>query len=295
LDVPPTAVLSSSTSDLTASFDGSGSTDRDGTVAGYAWDFGDGSTATGVTARHKYAAAGSYPVRLTVTDDKGATGTAAATVTVTAPPAGPGSIARDSFGREVASGWGPAEVGGAWTTTGTASVTRGAGVLSSAPGATTRATLGSVSRADVALQATVTVPQAPTGGGSYVTLGTRRVGSSSYGVKLQFTAKGSVTASLVATVAGADTVLGSYPVAAALPVGTPLTVRFQTSGSGTTTLAVSVWPSSSPRPASWGLVRTDTTSALQGAGGLFVQQYSSATATSASLLQVDDLAAEPAA
>ena len=63
-------------------FSGSGSSDPDGTIASYAWSFGDGTTGTGVLVTHTYATAGSYTVRLTVTDDKGATGSDTATVTV---------------------------------------------------------------------------------------------------------------------------------------------------------------------------------------------------------------------
>jgi DNA-binding beta-propeller fold protein YncE len=56
-----------------AAFDGSGSTDPDGTVARYDWDFGDGTTAAngGATPSHTYAAGGTYTVKLTVTDDGG--------------------------------------------------------------------------------------------------------------------------------------------------------------------------------------------------------------------------------
>src|SRR3712207_7139656 len=43
--------------------------------ASYAWDFGNGATATGATASHTYAAAGEYTVTLTVTDAAGATAT----------------------------------------------------------------------------------------------------------------------------------------------------------------------------------------------------------------------------
>ena len=50
-------------------FDGSGSSDADGTIVSYDWDFGDGSTGTGVAPTHIYAAEGSYVVTLTVTDD----------------------------------------------------------------------------------------------------------------------------------------------------------------------------------------------------------------------------------
>jgi len=52
-------------------FSGVGSTDPDGTIETYAWDFGDGRTATGPTVRHTYSTGGSYMVTLTVTDNDG--------------------------------------------------------------------------------------------------------------------------------------------------------------------------------------------------------------------------------
>ena len=54
-------------------FDGSASSDPDGTIASYAWDFGDGSTGTGATPTHAYLQAGTFTVALTVTDNQGAT------------------------------------------------------------------------------------------------------------------------------------------------------------------------------------------------------------------------------
>jgi PKD repeat protein len=50
-------------------FDGSGSSDPDGNALTYAWDFGDGGTASSALASHTYVAAGSYLVTLTVTDN----------------------------------------------------------------------------------------------------------------------------------------------------------------------------------------------------------------------------------
>jgi PKD repeat protein len=83
----PTAAFTHSESDLTTSVNGSGSSDPDGTIAGYDWDWGD-STAHGAgsTASHTYRDAGTYTVVLTVTDNSGATGTVSHPATVTRPP-----------------------------------------------------------------------------------------------------------------------------------------------------------------------------------------------------------------
>ena len=63
-----------SVTDLGATFDAGGSADPDGTISGYAWDFGDGSTGTGKTSNRTYTAAGIL-VKLTVTDNRGGTAT----------------------------------------------------------------------------------------------------------------------------------------------------------------------------------------------------------------------------
>lgn len=57
-------------------FDGSGSVDNDGQLVSYAWNFGDGETATGIRVSHSYTKAGAYRVLLTVIDDRDATNTA---------------------------------------------------------------------------------------------------------------------------------------------------------------------------------------------------------------------------
>ncbi len=49
------------------------STDSDGSIVDYSWDFGDGNVGSGAVATHQYAASGNYSVTLTVTDDDGAT------------------------------------------------------------------------------------------------------------------------------------------------------------------------------------------------------------------------------
>ncbi len=55
-------------------FDASDSTDEDGTIDSYSWDFGDGETETGVNVIHAYETPGDYIVSLSVTDDDGAVG-----------------------------------------------------------------------------------------------------------------------------------------------------------------------------------------------------------------------------
>jgi chitodextrinase len=72
---------------VSLTFNGSGSSDPDGTIASYSWSFGDGSAAaTGVSVTHSYAHAGTYTVTLTVTDNLGATGTDTAVATISDRP-----------------------------------------------------------------------------------------------------------------------------------------------------------------------------------------------------------------
>jgi PKD repeat protein len=71
------------------SLDGETSKDIDGQVTGFAWDFGDGSTGNGKLVAHTYTKAGSYPVRLTVTDDGGLTASICQLVTTGVSLGGP--------------------------------------------------------------------------------------------------------------------------------------------------------------------------------------------------------------
>ncbi len=88
LPQPPTAAFTPTMNNLNGSFDASASTDPEGPIPtnGYSWNFGDGTTGTGITTDHSYAA-GTYTVTLTVTDSSGMTDTATHTVTAT-PPTG---------------------------------------------------------------------------------------------------------------------------------------------------------------------------------------------------------------
>ena len=61
--------------DAAITFDGRRSFDADGTLASFAWDFGDGTTGDGARPQHVYAVPGDYTVTLTVTDANGVTAT----------------------------------------------------------------------------------------------------------------------------------------------------------------------------------------------------------------------------
>jgi PKD repeat protein len=67
---------------LTVTFDASGSSDADGTISDYSWNFGDGSNGSGMVTDHTYTDAGNYTAVLTVTDDAEATDQASIVITV---------------------------------------------------------------------------------------------------------------------------------------------------------------------------------------------------------------------
>ena len=145
----PVASFTSTVSQLQVAVNGSGTTTSDNaTITGYDWNWGDGSAhGTGATASHTYASADTYTITLTVTDSLGSTNVSTKTVTVTAAPIG---LATDAFERTVATGWGTADVGGAWSGTTSFSVGGGVGKIAlSRAGQTSTSYLPAVSSADI--------------------------------------------------------------------------------------------------------------------------------------------------
>jgi PKD repeat protein len=71
---------------LTVNFVGANSSDPDGIIAGYLWDFGDGTSSTLANVSKTYQAAGNYTATLTVTDNAGATAAASLLIAVGSTP-----------------------------------------------------------------------------------------------------------------------------------------------------------------------------------------------------------------
>jgi PKD repeat protein len=302
----PTASFTSAVQGLSATVDGSGSSDPDGTIASHTWDFGDGSTAGGPTAGHTYAAPGTYTVTLTVTDDDGATATTTRPVTVEQPPAGPVDFVTDTFNRTVTGGLGTADRGGAWSTSGTTAnfsvAPSGAALRLTTPGGSTLSGwLGGTTRSDTDLRLTLALDKVATGNGVYVDVVGRRVSlNNEYRARLVFSATGRITVQLTA-LRGTSSAVGlapaiTLPTSVTYAAGSQLQVRLQVTGTAGTTVRLKVWPAGQPEPAAWQTTATDTTAALQAPGAVGIGAYLSSSATNAPVtVRVSGLSARPTA
>lgn len=296
-NVAPTSSFTSAINNLELAVNGSGSTDSDGTIVGYAWTFGDGGTGAGATTSHTYAVAGTYPVTLTVTDDDGATAVSTTSVTATAPPPPTTATAQDGFGRIVSNGLGSADIGGPWTVAGSASaysVNNSRGTLATPAGTTRSAFLNQASATSTTTLVAVSLDRAPTGGGAYVSLAGRHVGSTDYRARLRFLSTGSVQIQLSRVVSGTETVLQDVTVPGLSYVaGGTVQIRFDIEGTSPTMLRARAWLSGAAEPSAWQVTATDSTPALQTAGSVGLVSYGSGSATSAMAVSFDSLYVGP--
>jgi PKD repeat protein len=297
---PPTASFTASSTGLQVAVNGSASSDPNGTVASYAWNWGDSTAAgSGATATHTYAAAGTYTVTLTVTDNEGATGTATRSVTV-APQAA--EFARDAFGRTVSGGLGNADLGGAWTAAaGAARLSVNAGTATFAlPGAgnNTGAYLGSVSQTSADITTSFSLSAMPTDAGTYVYVSGRRVnGQGEYRVRVRVQPSGAVAVAFSRLIGTAETFPQGEVVIPGLTytAGSTLNVRVRVNGTTTTTVNARVWAGGTTEPANWLLTRTDTTAALQAAGAVGLAAHRPSATTAVTDVRFTSFSARPVA
>jgi PKD repeat protein len=275
---------------------GAGSTDSDGTVASYNWNFGDGTTASGPTATRTYAADGTYPITLTVTDDDLATGTATRSVTVAAPPPPPGELVRDDFGRTWNAGWGSADAGGTWTFGASASryaVAGGVGQhLLTSPGTNADTMITTATSASAELRASLSWSRTGEAGRLYASFVPRAITTTTdYRLRIAVASDGKPLLVLVRTVGGVETQLANTTlstVTVAAGSWYSVAVRAVPSG-GSTVLSVKFWPRGTTEPASWQLTATDATAALQAPGWARFNSYESGSATAPITTSFDDV------
>jgi len=93
---PPVAAFSNACTDLSCDFTDE-STDADGTVVGWQWDFGDGAVSSDQNPSHTYAVEGTYTVTLIVTDDDAEASDPAASREISVSPANQGPTADFTF------------------------------------------------------------------------------------------------------------------------------------------------------------------------------------------------------
>ena len=97
---PPSADFSYLADKLTVEFTDT-STDSDGTIAGWNWNFGDGNSSNAQHPLHTFSAAGTFTVSLTVTDNDGATGSTSKNISVSTGEIAPGDFVLNANGYKV--------------------------------------------------------------------------------------------------------------------------------------------------------------------------------------------------
>ncbi|MFF0894744.1 hypothetical protein [Streptomyces sp. NPDC003278] len=172
---------------------------------------------------------------------------------------GAGPTLADTFTRTVTDGWGNADTGQPWTTTGTAadySVTGGRAVLAMSAVNSSRLSLIPLPYADVDLYADITTTATATGA-AIVTGPVLRAtdNNNAYHLRIDFSTTNAITASIRKRVAGVETTLATYSAPFTHTPGTYVRTRFQVNGS---TLQARIWAPNTAEPDTWQLTATDT-------------------------------------
>lgn len=237
---------------------------------------------TAITAHYLRSDGGGFADSFTIQDAASATATPTAVICV------PTVYAADTFSRDVADGWKSADVGGAYTLTGTAAgfdVTGSAGtILLPAKGTNRVAVLPSVSAQDVDLTFRVQTDKAATGSGFYAYGLARRVNTNThYEGQVRFGPTGQIAVRTSRFVAGAATALGTEAVVPGVThtPGSFVWVRMQVVGTNPTTIRVKAWADGQAEPVTWSVTRTDSTASLQAPGNVGLRAYMSSASTNA--------------
>ena len=191
------------------------------------------------------------------------------------------ALACDTFNRTTTGGWGTADVGGPWSSTGPAyAVTPGNASIAADSSAPTNY-LTSVSVRDVDALAKITPPPISS---TYVDTGVGVRSTASTGSFYQLSTyyatgnnNGDYTLELKSQPANA---LVIPEVQTAIPGGAPIWLRLQAKGANPTTLSAKIWADGTPEPTAWTANATDGTAGLQAAGGVAALKAYSNSGTS---------------
>ncbi|WP_227497251.1 metallophosphoesterase [Planctomonas psychrotolerans] len=209
--------------------------------------------------------------------------------TVSSPPP-PSAVVSDTFTRTLSTGFGAADTGQSWSTSGSAasySVSGGLGRTSVPVGGSRSATLPTVSVLDPRVSVEMTATPAGTGSGLYTSVLGRVVGADSYRAKLKILPSGALRLSVIRFLGSVETTLSSTALGAVATAGQPLRLDLQVSGTTPTTIRAKAWPLSASEPTNWQVTATDSSVALQRAGGAGLYNYLSGTATAAAAIAFD--------
>ena len=202
--------------------------------------------------------------------------------------------ATDTFTRTVASGWGTADFGGAWTPESGVSdfsVNGTTGRIRLAAGGTVRAAFLSGTSVDWDASANVSLDKTPTGGSAWLYHELRRAPSSinSYLLYARFANDGTTWVSASRVANGTETAIGSQVAVPGVNYRTGLTLRGQLTGTNPTTIRIKAWSGS--EPTTWNYTATDS-AGPQVAGRAGLRSYTSRGTTNAPLtLTIDNYAA----
>lgn len=283
----PVATFDTTVSALAVDVDASSSVASDGASLTYRWNWGDGSAeGTGVSATHLYAEPGDYTVTLDIEDSFGASSSVQHSIRVD------DALVRDTFERNITSGWGSPDAGDSWAGTTGLSVSDGAGLITLSRSQTRVATLNNLSATSFDASLVFSTDKVADGSGQHFNISGRKGDGDEYRAKLRISSAGVVTVNLAELVSGVETLIAARRLDGVThTANTPLAVRFAIDDTPSgAVLRAKVWPATAAQPTDWTVSATSTTAALQDAGTIAIGSYLTGSVTNSPVVvRVDDL------
>jgi hypothetical protein len=201
-------------------------------------------------------------------------------------------VAQDSFSRSVTDGWGSADNGGAWTSSGPASwfsVGNSVGTIAMNSGVSSAQYLNSVAQTNLNVVVNIMVDKLAPAPYSQTAVHLRRTGNSGYSVNVDLLPTGGLQIGISKTVNNTETRLKTVSVpAVTYAPGSWLTLRAAVSGTTSTTITGTVWTRGTSEPAAQ-ITAADTTAPLTTPGAIGLEAYQSSEQPGTNTLHLDNL------